>query len=478
MRAIYWKELSELVRSLRFVISAALFLSAMTLNGFVTGGFYQDLSRMRSELETQNEARLIDAAQSVEQLALRFAEGFGGGRELTLSAPPPRLLHVLGSPELSGPKVVNWSFPDLIEPEWGKSWNDELPARPALDWEFLVRILLSFIAIILVYDIIVGERESGTLRFTLSYPVTRAALLGGKFLAVMTIIAWLLLAGSLTSTLVYLARSGVHLKGLDYARLALFLCGSLLYLGIFVAVGLLISSRTRNSVSSLVMLLIFWLTVTVIIPRGGTMAVQGLVRTVTDVQVERKVMPEIERQISDMLGDMDAFVRSDVEVARRDDFATERRFAQRMNQLLNVMRTHIELQQESYRRQASILQNVMRLTPAGLYQLGSERLMGTGDLRQRRLHQSVAAWAAQFVAFVRQQDQSDPASPHIYYVEKYLSQRAVDPATIPRWSMEEPTLAECLKGAAWEWLWLALELCVALCVALASFKRGTIAEIS
>jgi ABC-type transport system involved in multi-copper enzyme maturation permease subunit len=478
MRAVYWRELSELLRSLRFPFVLLLFLTGMALNGFVMGGFYQDLQRMHGHLQTQNEERLHEAAAHVEQLAMQFAEGFGEGRALAFSAPPPKLLHVLGSSQLSGPKVFNWSFPNLLEPAPGRSWNDELPVRPALDWEFLVRILLSFIAVILVYDIITGERERGTLLFTLSYPVTRGRLLWGKFLAVMTIIIWLLLAGCIISTLIYLARSGVRLDMQDYARLALFLCGSLLYVAIFVAVGLLISSRVKSSVSSLVLLLIFWLTVTIVIPQGGTIAVQGLVRPVTDVQVEGKLRPEVEKQIGDMLGDMDAFVRKDIEAARKDDYAAERKFARRVNQLMSVMQSYVDRQQESYRRQENILRNVLRLTPAGFYQLGSENLLGTGAARQQRLQQSVSKWGEQFVQFVQQQDQLDSTSPHIYYVAKYMSQRAVDPRSIPRWSMSEPTLSESLKSGAMDWLWLALELCVALCLAFASFTRAPISEVN
>lgn len=478
MRAVYWRELSELVRSLRFRIALVIFLFAMAVNGFVMGGFYQDLQRMNGQLQAQNEARLREAAAHVEQLATQFAAGFGGGRELTLSAPPPRLLHALGSTEMSGPKVVNWDFPHLMEMQGGRSWNDELPVRPTFDWEFLVRILLSFIAIILVYDIIVGEKERGTLRFAFSYPITRRALLSSKFLAVMTIIGWLLLAGGITSTLIYLARSGLRLGAQDYARLLLFYFGSLLYVGIFVAVGLVISSLVKNSVSSLVILLVFWLTVTIVIPQGGTMAVQGLVRTVTDVQVEGKVMPEVEQQIDDMLADMNAFARSDVEAARKDDFAAERRFAQKVNHLFSIMQSHIDVQQASYQRQARILRNVLRVTPAGFYQIGSERLMGTGEVRQQRLQQSVSEWANRFEAFVREQDQLDATSPHVYYVENYLSQRAVDPEAIPRWSMKEPALAESLRAAAMDWLSLALELCAALALAFASFNRVSIFEIS
>lgn len=479
MSAIYWREVKDLVKSLRFLIALLLFLPGMGVNGYVMGGAYQDLLQMQQQVEARNEERLRQAAAHLVNLAVDFNEIFassGRARVLVLSAPPPRMLPVVGGAELGGLLGVEWNFPNVVEPADLGVGNQELPARPALDWEFMVRILLSFIAIILSYDLIVGERERGTLALTLAYPVSRRRVLCAKFLAVWTLLGWLLLAGGLLSTLIYQARGGGAFGASEYARLGLFGLGALLYLAIFVAVSLLVSSRARSSVSSLTILLIFWITATVVIPQGGTAAVQGAVSTVSDIQVEQRVLQQLEDQVNEMVGKMDAFVRSDAAEARKDEFASEKRYAQYINQMVVTIKATLDEQQASHRRQAKVLQNVLRLTPAGLFQLGSERLLGVGETRERHFFQVIDRWSERYAGFIKERDQLDPDSPHIFYVQNYMSQRPVESGDIPRFRFEELSLAESLKAAALDWGLLVLELVLVLLMSFAAFARAPVSE--
>ncbi len=351
-----------------------------------------------------------------------------------------------------------------------------MPARPVLDWEFLVRILLSFVAIILSYDLVVGERERGTLALTLAYPVSRRRVLFAKFAAVMTLLCWLLLAGGILSTLVYLGRGGGAFSASDYERVLLFMLGAMLYLAVFVAVSLLVSSRARTSTSSLTALLIFWIAVTVVIPEGGTTAVQGFVRTVSDVQVEQKIMRQLEDQVNELVGEMDSFIRPDKNEARKDDFSTERNFARRVNQMTATIKTTLDEQQASHRRQARIVQNVIRLTPAGLFQLGSERLLGVGDTREEHFLRAVDKWSDAYERFVQEQDRLDPESPHVFYVQNYMSQRAIDPASVPRFKFEELSLKEGLENGLFDWTLLALELIAALVLSTLAFESAYVSK--
>jgi ABC-type transport system involved in multi-copper enzyme maturation permease subunit len=480
MLAIYWREVRDLLKSLRFLIALAIFLSGMAVNGFVTGRTYQDLLQLHRQIESQNDERLRKESTHLEQLAVNFNEVFGPngqGHVLVLSAPPPKVLPLVASAELNGLLGVQWNFPNVVETaDLLGIGNVELPARPALDWEFLVRILLSFIAIILSYDLIVAERERGTLALTLAYPISRRRVLCAKFLAVLTLLGWLLLAGGLLSTLIYLARGGGSLAASDYARMGLFGLGALLYLGIFVAVSLLVSSRARSSVSSLTILLIFWITATIVIPQGGTAAVQGSVATVSDIQVEQKVLHQLDDQVNEMVGQMDAFVRSDINEARKDGFASEQKFAQRINQMIATIKATLDEQQASHQAQARVVQNVLRLTPSGLFQLGSERLLGVGETREQHFLKAVDRWSDAYASFVHEREMLDPDSPHIFYVQNYMSQRAVDISDIPRFSFDELSLTACLKHAALDWILLALELAVALTLSFAAFARAPVSE--
>ena len=58
-----------------------------------------------------------------------------------------------------------------------------LPRIGALDWSYIIGLVTSFVAILLTFDAISGERENGTLALVLSNAVSRAGVLAGKFLA-------------------------------------------------------------------------------------------------------------------------------------------------------------------------------------------------------------------------------------------------------------------------------------------------------
>jgi hypothetical protein len=77
MAAIYWREVRDLLKSLRFLIALAIFLSGMAINGFVTGRAYQDLLQRHRQMESQNDERLAHEATHLEQLAINFNEIFG-----------------------------------------------------------------------------------------------------------------------------------------------------------------------------------------------------------------------------------------------------------------------------------------------------------------------------------------------------------------------------------------------------------------
>jgi ABC-type transport system involved in multi-copper enzyme maturation permease subunit len=52
---------------------------------------------------------------------------------------------------------------------------------PLMDWFLIVGVVMSLLALVFSYDAICGEREDGTLRLAISYPVSRSVLLLGKW---------------------------------------------------------------------------------------------------------------------------------------------------------------------------------------------------------------------------------------------------------------------------------------------------------
>jgi len=127
---------------------------------------------------------------------------------------------------------------------------------------------------LLVYNSISGERESGTLRLSMSNPVPRSTLLLGKYMGIMIMLIVPLLTGMLISMIIITTSSKTNLADADWLRILIMLFLSLLYLSIFVLLGLFISSSIRSSSASLVILLLVWTVIVVVIP-----SVTGVIAT-------------------------------------------------------------------------------------------------------------------------------------------------------------------------------------------------------
>lgn len=117
--------------------------------------------------------------------------------------------------------------------------------------------LLPLIALLLAYDAIVGEVDRGTLPLLLTYPLSRAELIAGKFLGhtVVLTLATLLGYGIAGATVIWA-------QGGEIAGLASFLrlMGSSIMLGAaFLALGYLISASVGESGTAAGLAVAVWL---------------------------------------------------------------------------------------------------------------------------------------------------------------------------------------------------------------------------
>ncbi len=139
----------------------------------------------------------------------------------------------------------------------------------AIDFVFIVQVVLSLLTIVFAYDLVSGEKESGTLRLLFANAVPRP-----QYLAAKVVGAWLALMIPLLIPLalgvLLLLLSGIPFDGYwgDLARLTGY---SALYLTAFLCLGALFSTLTHRSSMSFLLLLVFWIAMVLVVPRGGMM---------------------------------------------------------------------------------------------------------------------------------------------------------------------------------------------------------------
>lgn len=136
----------------------------------------------------------------------------------------------------------------------------------SIDFLFVVRIVLSLLAIFISYDAISGEYERGTLKLTLSRPVPRSSIILGKLMAGAVCLFIPLVMSFIVSILIVQLIGGVDFTGEDWGRISLIFGTTTLCVLSFYMMGMVVSSRTRQAATSLLILLIVWLISVFLIP--------------------------------------------------------------------------------------------------------------------------------------------------------------------------------------------------------------------
>ncbi len=144
----------------------------------------------------------------------------------------------------------------------------------AIDYLFVVQFIFSLFAVLLSFDAITREKESGTLRSMLSNSLSRAAVASGKLLGGYATLAIPLLVAFMMG-MAMLAAAGLNVFAGDFvARASWILTSSLAYIAVFFALGLLVSSLVLSTYSALVISLAFWLIGVVVMPRTAALVSQ------------------------------------------------------------------------------------------------------------------------------------------------------------------------------------------------------------
>ena len=138
-----------------------------------------------------------------------------------------------------------------------------------LDFLFIVGTVFSLLALLFTFDAVAGEREAGTLRINLSNPLPRDVFLWSKLIGGYIVFVVPFLVSFLLGLLV-LVWQGFPLGELKVALPVLGLTViSLLYIAVFFAIGVVISTYLDNAKTALIVAFTFWVFAVLIAPRGA-----------------------------------------------------------------------------------------------------------------------------------------------------------------------------------------------------------------
>jgi len=239
------------------------------------------------------------------------------------------------------------------------------------DLMYVVKVILSLSAMLFAFDMVCGEKETGTLRQTISNTVKRPILIIGKWAGGFTSFILPFFIAVLSGTIFLTLSPMVDMNQENSLKLGLFLLFSVIYLAVFFSLGLLISCLTHRSSTSLVISLFAWAILVFLIPNLGNILARQLVRIPTVQQLELKrthswviTRAKKVRANPSEHGEMDRRLRIENDQLTED-------YRNRFNTLVKVS------------------QNITRISPSAAFTCLATDITGTGMSEERRLKRAV-----------------------------------------------------------------------------------------
>ena len=441
------RELYDHLSSLRFALTTLLILILMIVNAVVYLGEHKRRMGIYQGRTIASENRLQSRCETLYDLVLRgpghlykkpspLAFCADGGERLLLDevrGTSERRIRRWWNGDVSYEFTEIWAlaYPPNVDilfiAEQVPSERSIMPDYIKIDWGFVTAVLLSFMGILFTFDAISGEQERGTLRLMLSNSISRSAVICGKFLGAFFTIAIPFLLGAIVNiSIIYLSES-VPFSGSHWVRLGLIICVALIYTSIFIFLGILVSSRVRESSTSLAILLLIWTVWVVLLPN----ALGSVGNRLHARPSAREFMAQARDSREDLQERYFARIKEPPKQETPATIATALG-AEYVNKDAELRdRLHAGYLSEEL-RQIQTARSLTRISPAAIVQYAFEGLAGTGLPRHLDFISQTRQHAKQFRQFLIDTDRADPASPHAVGIPEGTSQKPVNFDAVPK----------------------------------------------
>lgn len=463
------REILDNLLSLRFMLSILLIISLFAASGFVFVDKYTQRIQDYWEQTNKNLSALSRESDQLYKLAFCKQEIWKMPRPLSFCAE---------GFEKSLPNYFKFDVFTMEYPEAKSQSNFVLDRFSDIDWVFIISLIISFIALLLTYDAICGEKEAGTLRLMLAGAVARHKILLAKYISAMFTIGIPLLLGILVSLIIIVSSNTVVIGAGEWSRIIAIVLLSFLYLSIFVLLGMFVSSRTAHSASSMVILLLVWVSIVILIPSFGRIISNTFQKLPTKIELNRK-KTEAREEIAK---NADSGKYGEKARSYSDDpkspWSNPPARAKYTNAKTDRLDQIFEEQHNKMMSQAIIGRHFTCVSPTVIYQRASEGIASTGVSRCMDLYQQIKRYQANLKEYIRSKDEEDIDSLHLLFAEEFavrkwgtISKKSIDFETVPKFQERNLGLGESLQLAIWDIGLLVIFNLIFFAAAFISFLR-------
>ena len=346
-----------------------------------------------------------------------------------------------------------------------------------LDFLFVVSTVFSLLALLFTFDAVAGEREAGTLRITLANALPRdlflwSKLIGGYIVFVVPfLVSFLLGLLLLVSQGFPLGTSGILLRVFSLTLVAL------LYIGVFFAMGTVISTYLDNAKTALIIAFTVWVLAVLIAPRVGFLTAKLIAptRAIQSVYMEKTAIRNnlnaekdnaIAGKIIETLG---TSINFNEDIAKINEIREPIDAEYRQKFQEQVSKIEREYQREK-KRQESVGETLSRITPTASLIYLTMNLAETGKIKRNTYFQTGARYYTQLEEAYFSEIKDDQFATMARFTSKSPEPKKVAPPP----DMAETSLSETLRHSVVDLLLLCFLAVVLTTVAFLKFFRSDI----
>lgn len=442
------RQLVEDIMSFKFLINIVLILTAVIVFSLIFIKNYHNLIDAYSKSQMNNEKILMafskTPSSNLEDVALyclmeprterlvsdAYEEKIPQGFLLTAR---PRPYQIQVKKQAEEVMYTQISKRDLLSSAFSFS----------PDLTFIVQFLMSFFAIVLTFNAISAEKENGTLRLVFSNSFKSAYFVLAKYVSAFITICLPLLLGLILSLTLLAALSLAPFYSSIVLNFLSFLIISLLYLSVFILIGILCSIIGHSSKMSLVLSLLSWIFLVIIIPKASGML----------LSLKRFDVPA-EEEIREL-----AFKAEDATIARMNKQMAENSMRgfdedRKKERKLRLNYERDKSAQDIYdfylRKKLSAIKTIRTInyvSPASLFEFSASSIAGTGLSHFENLWQQTRQFGNDFVSFLKDNLNTLKKGSYFYPDPDSISNKPIDFNAIPKFEDKKLKLGERMRDA-------------------------------
>ena len=369
------KEIVGHVLSLRFTATLILLLILVCSGFYVTTDQYlaqRDQYFIRQRASDQHLESILAEDRDWRLMDRLFHDE---GRELPVPVSPLSAIAEGLAAELpAGVRIMAERWENV---ERSTSHNPLEGLIRTTDLAYVVGIVLSLLAVLFAFDAVCGEKESGTLRLTLSNAVPRHTVLVAKWIGGGLVLLVPFLLAALGGIAYAWARGAVAMTGEQTARILLLLGAAGLYVSAVFTMGLFLSARTHRATTALFCGLLAWVVWILVVPNLAPVMAKVIAPTPSPKKIaaEKTAIDEeieLRKQRLSLTGALGYAEETERKAEELDQEGRQRKA--RWDRFL----------EKTARRQSGLAGTFARLSPAASWTFAAAELTQTGQGDYRR----------------------------------------------------------------------------------------------